>query len=432
MKYKIISIIIVLSVLFTAFCSCAKEEQTTDTDRAPQTVDELTEEETGAQTDGNTETDEETVPETEPETETDPVTTANTDASTDEETVTVTNEPSTGDATSNTVDNPSDASIPELLPSDSAIMSLTLAERLLSMCTGGSQAANETLMKNEGFTVLFSRHYDKAAKDRSHNSAFTVGKTEDEKGVIYAITVRGTSGGEWYSNFDFAPSHLDDTQYAENFMFAAQDVYLSVKDMLDDEKNARVIVCGHSRGASTANLLGVLLDEAYGAENVYVYTYATPMTVRGEAADKEYKNIFNFINGNDIVTHLPMEEHGFKRAGNDIDLPVTPANSALLNGLRALTEIAPTISSYYNDKHALDRAGLSDDGMSVYDLMCALASLLSGDYASLPDLTAVSPESDLFPTASMLSSLSSDASLLLVGAEHMPARYLALMRKLAE
>ena len=215
-------------------------------------------------------------------------------------------------------------------------------------------------------------------------------------------------------------------------MFAAQDVYLSVKDMLDDEKNARVIVCGHSRGASTANLLGVLLDEAYGAENVYVYTYATPMTVRGEAADKEYKNIFNFINGNDIVTHLPMEEHGFKRAGNDIDLPVTPANSALLNGLRALTEIAPTISSYYNDKHALDRAGLSDDGMSVYDLMCALASLLSGDYASLPDLTAVSPESDLFPTASMLSSLSSDASLLLVGAEHMPARYLALMRKLAE
>ena len=368
------------------------EEPTTDalTDTEPEQTDPettVTETETTAKPDTEPET---TVKETEPETTvpaTQPVTTSpettvpvttvpettapvTTVPVTEAETTTLPSETTTSPEettapdTGTEIPDPEPPAIVKMLPSDSSVMSAELAKKLLSVCTGGNEASNSSLLINEGFSILFSKHYNKQKSDRSHNSAFTVGKLSFVGKNYYAVTIRGTSGGEWYSNFDFAPSHSNDTQYAENFMLAAQDVYLSIKSLLDADKNAVVIISGHSRGAATANLLGVLLDEAYDPANIYVYTYATPNTVRGEAAKKEYKNIFNFINDNDVVTRMPLKDHGFSRAGTDIMLPTTPSGNALLNRINTLSKIAPTISSYYTDKHALDRAGLSDDGMT--------------------------------------------------------------------
>ena len=80
--------------------------------------------------------------------------------------------------------------------------------------------------------------------------------------------IRGTNDGEWYSNFDFAPSHSADAVFAENFLFAAQNVFLSLDEILKGEENPLLLVAGHSRGAACANLLGVLLDAAYDPANV--------------------------------------------------------------------------------------------------------------------------------------------------------------------
>ena len=425
----------------TATDTDSETEQTTQTDTEPDTTVPTTEPEM-------------TVPATEPETTapvttapvttapvttapvttapvtTEPVTTA------PETTVPVTTEPvttapETTAPDTGTVDpQPEPPEIVKLLPADSSSMSADLARKLLTICTGGNESSNASLLREAGFQVVMSKHYEKGKNDKSHNSAFTVGKLNWNGKNYYAIVIRGTSGGEWYSNFDFAPSHSDDTEYAENFLLAAQDVYLSIKNIVNTDKTAKFIICGHSRGAATANLLGVLLDEVCDPGNVYVYTYATPNTVRGEMAKKEYKNIFNFINDNDVVTRMPLKEHGFSRAGTDIKLSTTPSGNALLNNIGTLAQIAPTINAYYTEKHSTEHAGLSEDGMTVYELMCVFASILAGDGASTVDLDAISPDSDLYPFVSLINGQGSDLTLILVGVEHLPTRYQSLMKKL--
>ena len=212
-------------------------------------------------------------------------------------------------------------------------------------------------------------------------------------------------------------------------MLCAQDIYLSVKDTIDSDENSSVIVCGHSRGAAAANLLGVLFDEVYDRSRVYVYTFATPATVRGDAAEKEYENIFNFINDNDMVTHLPPVEYGFSRAGKDIMLPVDKTEIKLLEFMSALFTLAPDIDSYYNKKYSLTSQGTGDDGLSVFDIMSMLAGSLSGGAAQLASLKDIAPESDLFKAAAAIGGLSAGLAANM-GLEHMPSRYMTLIDQL--
>ena len=316
------------------------------------------------------------------------------------------------------------------VPAKSDTVSHKFARELLELCTGGNETANGQNLVNAGFELLLAKNYNKPSSDKSHTSAYTVGRGKYNGKNMYAIVIRGTSGGEWYSNFDFAPSHNNDTQYAENFKLAAEDVYRNVKSILEADKNAYIIVCGHSRGAAVSNLLGVLLDGIYDSKNIYVYTFATPGTVRGDAAKVEYKNIFNYLNPNDAVTHVPLEEHGYKRAGTDIKLKTFTKPSEVITALSNLSHIAPTIKSYYEDKHSLTAAGLSDDGMTVFEVMNYLCTILNSQTPDMSKLAAIQPESDLYPIVLMLNKFSDTTQAMAVASEHMPIMYNALMMML--
>ncbi len=317
------------------------------------------------------------------------------------------------------------------LPADSSEMSKDLALELVGLCGDGSRSGTASLLGDISFDVFFTGNYDKDSSDRSHTCAYTVGKRNYNGRNYYIIVIRATSGGEWYSNFDFAPSHSNDTQYAENFYLAAQDIMNSVKGFLDADPDKTVIVCGHSRGASTANLLGVMLDGLYGENDVYVYTFATPMTVRGAAAGKQYGNIFNFINRNDIVTCLPPEQYGYSRAGTDVMMSSVSSAGSVLDLFSSLCELAPDIRSYYEVRYSLKSPGTSPDGMSVYDLMCVFAGYLASGKPDLPtgDFTPGMVTSDLFPVFLRMASLYGSSGLD-IAAEHVTERYAELIASL--
>lgn len=398
MKKRIVCIITALIMIAPLICGCGKGAAADGT-----TAEDIT-------TVTEAVTDEITEPETEP--------------------VTETTEPETETTEAETELPPEDlGELIGLLPKNSGDMSKDLAIELLRACTGGSEDNSKALAEEYGFTPLFTKNYDKAYSDRSHNCAFAVSKAEGRNRNYYLITIRGTNGGEWYSNVDIAPSRSNDTQYAENFMLCAQDAYLSVKDTFDKDEGCVVIVCGHSRGAAAANLLGVLLDEAYDRANIYVYTFATPATVRGEAAKKEYNNIFNFINENDIVTHLPPEEYGFSRAGKDIILASASSDNKLVGFVSAMFDYAPDIESYYRSKYALNAPGLSDMGVSVYDIMTMLAGVLADGSTGITKLQEITPQSDLFKGITALTGLVGGLPDNM-GVEHMPSVYGKLIEKL--
>ncbi len=398
---KRIALLLILTMLLTALLTaCAGTEETTVTETETVT-------ETGTETEQITETEAETETETEAETE----------------------------------PEDTETTVELSLPENSVEPSNETAIQLLEFCSGYNEKSTAVLLNNAGFEILFAKNYDKPYSDTSHTCAYTVAKGKYIGKSIYIIVIRGTSGGEWYSNFDFAPSHDNDTKYAECFYMAAQDIYLSVKEIFDEDPGSYKVVCGHSRGAAASNLLGVTLDNAYDKSKTYVYTFATPNTVRGEEAEKDkedpekkYNNIFNYINPADTVAYVPLEAHGFSRAGIDIMLGSEDKKSDIIKAVESLSSIAPDIKSYYEDKHSLTGKGLSDDGMSVFDVLKLLAAMFAADLQNvdLSKFANMSPESDLYSAMRVLSEFSDTSKLLQIGSEHAVSTYMRLICALSQ
>ena len=332
-----------------------------------------------------------------------------------------------------------------MLPKSSAEFSLTLAQQALALCSGHTKDATSALLQKAGFKTLLQANFDKSDDDPSHNCAYTIGK----KQVIYGgksrtlllVAIRGTNAGEWYSNFDFSPSHSDETTFAENFLFAAQDVFLGMQEILKGEDDPLVLVCGHSRGAACANLLGVLLNATCDPANVFVYTYATPATVHGGDLGVDCSNIFNLINPCDIVPMMPMAAWGYSRAGKDIVLPGDKVKAArLTETMDDLYKIAPTISQYYKERHSLTSSGLSETGLTTFEMMLSIGKSLTGittDAGADWDnsvLDGFSEDSDFHPLVEALEKASGNngEKAKAVLQQHLPNTYQLLMAEMAK
>ena len=337
--------------------------------------------------------------------------------------------------------------LPAILPGpthESSEFSRETALCLLGLCSGHTEERTRQLFEAAGFSVLLQKNFDKAADAPDHSCAFTVGLRRTAQGrTQYLVALRGTNGGEWYSNFDFAPSQSGDTAFAENFLFAAQDAFLTLSQLIDFTAMPQILVCGHSRGAACANLLGVLLDESYLPGNVYTYTFATPLTLRPARFDGEYDNIFNVINPGDLVPRLPLAGWGYARAGTDIVLRGEPAAADRAQRVEdTLLRLAPDIPSYYTVRHSLTEAGESAEGMTAFSLMEALSTVFSGaadlsgtaqtelpaaDGDFLSEL--ISDESDFAPLRELLCKAAADNGAIAaeVLQEHLPDTYARLL-----
>ena len=354
-----------------------------------------------------------------------------------------------------------------VLPAQSSSFDVHTAETLLDVCSQHYDDKTHTLFTQYGYSIIIQKYYDKRDDDITHTSAFTLGKgTAVVDGVskeAFLLVVRGTNGSEWYSNFDFAPSHNNDTTFAESFLFSAEDIFLTAHDEIEKRKTVKnpiIIICGHSRGAACANILGVLFDALYAPKNVYVYTFATPATVRGEMYDAQ--NIFNVLNPCDIVPKVPLASWQFARAGKDIVLDADAARAKELDdAVASLYSLAPDITSYYTTRHSVTGAGISEDGLTVYEVMLLLSgkitsassSLFSGTDFNMSNGTVKNNfqnTSDMNGALQLLSVMtaSSDYALLILplqklaknngsGAkdllnEHMPATYMTLLKKMEQ
>ncbi|MCR5332108.1 MAG: lipase family protein [Lachnospiraceae bacterium] len=330
------------------------------------------------------------------------------------------------------------------LPSDSSDYSDLLATEALSFCSQGNKSSVTRYLTASGFEILLQANYDKDPADPSHTCAFTLAKKKvpyngSERDLLL-ITVRGTESGEWFSNFDFAASHSDETAFAENFLQSAQDVYVRILPSLLANPDALILVCGHSRGAACANLLGMTLDDLRSKENVYVYTFATPATIRSDYDPESYSNIFNLINPADMVTHLPLAGWGYKRIGNDIILDGDPGLvDTLKQDMDLLSAFAPTISDYYGTRHPLYGLDGFDGGITAYETMLAFASSMIGvdnpeiNGLKVTDIYKLSLGSEkageLYPLLNFLQRMvGTDGNLNLnVFKQHMPAIYRELI-----
>ncbi len=331
-----------------------------------------------------------------------------------------------------------------VLPEKSDAFSKEFALRMLSFSSGYGEEDTQKILAGAGFEPVLRAHYDKQAEDPAHTCAFMLGKRSMPEGrTVYLLLIRGTWAGEWYSNFDVAPSGNGETRWAENFLGCAEDVLLRIRETLEADPEAVWVVTGHSRGAACANLLGLMLNSLRDPALNYIYTSATPATVRGEALSIYDGNIFNLINPMDLVPKLPLEAWGYRRAGTDILLPGQEAAAAKLNGMAdTLAGIAPTLEEYYTARHLLTGPGTGEEGLTAFDILILLADQLTNMTLSVNEegsfraeagkgagsaLEGLSENSDLYPLFEMLQNMSGEGGQKLLE-QHLPTAYIRLLQ----
>ncbi len=143
--------------------------------------------------------------------------------------------------------------------------------------------------------------------------------------TVVNVTVRGTNATieEWSSNFDIGDIRYDfpDDDWVNNLNHKGFDVAAVRIMRLVDEYIARqgleesqlvYWICGHSRGASIANIIGANYEKE--GKTAFTYTFATPNCTLDPDAHS-YRSIFNIINEDDFVPCLPMEMWGYTTYG---------------------------------------------------------------------------------------------------------------------
>lgn len=316
------------------------------------------------------------------------------------------------------------------LPANNEVYSKDTALQLLDLGTRHLERATKNAFNEYGIKVLHQENYHRPQNQIDHSSAFTIGKGNvlvgGKQKSAYVICIRGSDGTEWYSNFDFAPSGSNDTKFAMNFLTSAEEVFLEFKKIAK-EKNPYIVITGHSRGGAVSNLLGLFLNSVYDSSRIFVYTFATPNTIRN--IDGFYdKNIFNFINPCDVVPNAPPANFGFRRAGTDILLDATSevmTPEKINHALELFKNQCKTIEDYYNKEVVIPDSGfglkkvIGNKKMTFYKAMMIVCT-------ELAKLTFTDDDMEL----DSLMELSTDNVLGTLLFEHMPNKYAEKLNKL--
>ncbi|MBQ1477872.1 MAG: cell wall-binding repeat-containing protein, partial [Erysipelotrichaceae bacterium] len=149
-------------------------------------------------------------------------------------------------------------------------------------------------------------------EDNSIGYAIGAKNINKDGNIISLITVTIRSGGygqEWAGNFE-----IGNGQIHSGFDQAAEKVLEGLADYINEYSkyllgDIKVWVSGYSRGAATANLLGVKLDDgriaSINPDDVFCYAFECPQNARSiRGRHEKYGNLFRIVNPNDFVTKV--------------------------------------------------------------------------------------------------------------------------------
>lgn len=175
---------------------------------------------------------------------------------------------------------------------------------------------------------------------------------------LIMVAMRGTYGSEWLSNFKL---QLDKTPTDDHFGYLTTSSYvlsalLTYCDARQiDYSNAKLLITGHSRGASVAGMLAAtaidLTDDDgssffTSADQIYTYCFATsPNTKNASAGESRYAGIFNLLNPTDLVPTMPLAEWGYTCWGSIGTLP-GPNTQGFADLYRAMNEVRAYNTGY--------------------------------------------------------------------------------------
>ena len=170
-----------------------------------------------------------------------------------------------------------------------------------------------------------SKYYDENfAEYGTEKAPFNVGYVVDDSGTkCVLVTIRGSGNPfdasqgtlDWLGNISLKAVEKDGYYVNENFYNTMRNIYSELdsyifkhfNQKIEDLKNTKFFITGHSRGAAVGNLLEKEIGKAVGKEHVYGYNFAVPDSVYEykSSLSQDYENIFNLSHIQDVVSYLP-------------------------------------------------------------------------------------------------------------------------------
>lgn len=218
------------------------------------------------------------------------------------------------------------ASFAALLSADSYFREKDLAKgtqnRVLIDGLNAEDYTWTTMLSNLGFTdVRHIESFQEKEYETDPNDSVTMNMGYMQSGDydIYVVSIRGCfSSGEWVSAFDpgaDTPEYVEMTgehpEWPNKVNMKGLDVAASramqfVNTFMSEHEDARrkscVLVTGHSRGGSLAQIVGAYLEKA-DVEKSFTYTFNS-MPCTSDAGAEAYETIFNIVDDADFFGNL--------------------------------------------------------------------------------------------------------------------------------
>ena len=149
-----------------------------------------------------------------------------------------------------------------------------------------------------------------------YSVTYGIGKLKMYDMTVYVVAVcSGNYGAEWASNLT-----VGNNTRSDGFQDASQKIQIALKDYMERHPakgTTKLWITGYSRGGAVANITAADCIDSGVFDDVYAYTFATPLTTRKPG---NYNNIFNIIQKNDIVPKVPLADWGYRHYGKDMYL----------------------------------------------------------------------------------------------------------------
>ena len=197
-----------------------------------------------------------------------------------------------------------------------ALVSMQLVASVASSDKDGPAAA---FFKKIGFSDLhLTDHSDKKDGCAYMWARKTIEKDGESANLVaiiiqsYALDSSVKEVG-WQQNFTVNGDTIEDEHYG--FQSAANTAMKEIETLTGE--NTKIWITGQSRGGAIAGIIASRLPK----ETTYAYTFESP--AQTATGDSSYKNIHNYMEDNDIFTHLPpwdMSRYGVTHYYGDTDV----------------------------------------------------------------------------------------------------------------
>ena len=214
-----------------------------------------------------------------------------------------------------------------------------------------------------------SIHYDVDYEDSTwgiNQCAFSIAskKINSAKGVktLIFLIIRGTplSSEEWDSNLNLNNSKEWESPLHEGFYIASKQILLELDNYISNHNinssDSFIMITGHSRGASVANLTAALLSDSkkFSSENIYAFTFASPNVTKQDVNNlTKYNFIWNIVNAEDLVPNMPFNKAGwtYQKFGNTLTLANAWNKDLDFYINRMLPKMNELFSKFYNREY---------------------------------------------------------------------------------